>query len=319
MAVPRQNATGYDVQAGYEQQEQRQRLQDRVELLKLRTAFLGLMGFLLLAMAAVMLLNVGPSAIDAVASVLLGAGSVHIPENLYADLSNTSRMPLILQLSFLAVAALGVSAMSRNGMSALHCKLWLVLLVGLAAAALFTQLTLDGNRVSRGPLQSAIDKQDWAEAFRLLPFNTNAMGAAYVQAQIALVQNDAVGAGVQGIKILPLIEQELLRTRADGLSDNGSIYQPTRYFRSDVLRRIDLATYGAAHSELSIKASSETIPVQSSRVAQTARPILTAAVALLALALSTFVLMLWVSMVRRVRTVSAWASMIEQGGADWIL
>lgn len=125
MAVPIQNAAVHDEQVGYEQQEQRQRLQDRVELLKLRTALLGVIGFLLLAMAAVMLLSVGPTAIDAFTSVLIGVGPVHTPENLYADLSNTSRMPLILQLSFLAVAALGVSAMSRDGMSALHCKLWL--------------------------------------------------------------------------------------------------------------------------------------------------------------------------------------------------
>lgn len=309
MAVPRKNATGHDAQAGHEQQEQGQRLQDRVELLKLRTALVGLIGFLLLAMAAVMLLNVGPSAIDAMASVLIGAGSVHIPENLYADLGNTSRMPLILQLSFLAVAALGVSAMSRDGMSGLHCKLWLVLLAGLGGSALFTQLTLDGNRASRNPLQSAVDKKDWAEASRLLPFEANPMGSAYVQAQIALVQNDTVGAGAQGVKVLPLIEQELLRKHADGLPANSSMYQPTRYFRVDVLQRIDLATYGAAHSELSIEPGPGTNSAQSSRVAQITRSMLTVAAALLALALSTFILMLWVSMVRRVKTVSVWASM----------
>lgn len=309
MAVPRQNATGHDEQAGHEQQEQRQRLQDRVELLKLRTALLGLIGFLLLAMAAVMLLNVGPSAIDAIASVLIGAGSVHTPENLYADLGNTSRMPLILQLSFLAVAALGVSAMSRDGMSALHCKLWLVLLTGLGGSALFIQLTMDGSRASRSPLQSAIDKKDWIQASRLLPFEANPMGAAYVQAQIALAQNDTVGAGVQGFKVLPLVEQVLFRKHADGQPTNSLMYQPTRYFRLDVLRRIDLATYGAAHSELSIALGPGTDSAKSSRVAQIVRSMLTAAAALLALALSTFILMLWVTMVRRVKTVSVWASM----------
>ena len=309
MAVPRQNAAGHDVQAGHEQQEQRQRLQDRVELLKLRTALLGLIGFLLLAMAAVMLLNVGSSAIDAIASVLIGAGSVHTPENLYADLDNTSRMPLILQLSFLAVAALGVSAMSRDGMSALHCKLWLVLLTGLGGAALFIQLTLDGSRASRSPLQAAIDKKDWAQASSLLPFEANPIGAAYVQAQIALAQNDTVGAGVQGFKVLPLVEQVLFRKHADGQPTNSLMYQPTRYFRLDVLQRIDLATYGAAHSELSIEPGPGLNSAQSSRVAQITKSILTAAAALLALALSILILTLWVAMVRRVKAVSVWASM----------
>ncbi len=312
MAVPRQNAAVHDVhdvQAGHEQQEQRQLLQDRVELLKLRTALVGIIGFLLLAMAAVMLISVGPSAIDAMASVLIRVGPVHVPENLYADLGTTSRMPLVLQLSFLAVAALGVSAMSRDGMSALHCKLWLVLLAGLGGCALFFQLTMDGSRASRSTLQSAIDKKDWVQASRLLPFEANPMGAAYVQAQIALVQNDTVGAGAQGFKVLPLVEQVLFRKHADGLPANSSMYQPTRYFRVDVLKRIDLATYGAAHSELSIETGPATNSAQSSRVAQITRSILTVAAALLALALSTLALMLWVTMLRRVKAVSLWASM----------
>ena len=130
-----------------------------------------------------------------------------------------------------------------------------------------------------------------------------------MQAQIALVQNDTVGAGVQGVKVLPLIEQVLFRKHADGPLASSLMYQPTRYFRLDVLQRIDLATYGAAHSELSIALGPGTNSAKSSRVAQIARSMLTAAAALLALALSTFILMLWVTMVRRVKTVSVWASM----------
>lgn len=135
------------------------------------------------------------------------------------------------------------------------------------------------------------------------------MGAAYVQAQIALVQNDTLDAGVQGVKVLPLIEQVLFRKQADWPLASSLMYQPTRYFRLDVLQRIDLATYGAAHSELSIALGPLTSFAKSSRVAQIARSMLTAAAALLALALSTLTLMLWVTMVRRVKTVSVWASM----------
>ena len=135
------------------------------------------------------------------------------------------------------------------------------------------------------------------------------MGAAYVQAQIALVQNDVVGAGVQGIKVLPLIEQVLLPRHAGGPPADSSMYQPTRYFRIDVLQRIDLTTYGAAHSEMSIEPGPGLNSAQFSRAAQITRSMLAAAVALFAMALSILILTLWVAMVRRVKTVSVWASM----------
>jgi len=139
-------------------------------LLKLRTALLGVIGFLLLAMAAVMLLGVMPSAIDAFASVLIGVGPVHVPENLFADLSNTSRMPLISQLSFLAVAGLGVSAMSRYSMSALHCKLWLVLLVGLGRGC-FARPSYAGRQSSVAqPIAICTRKKGLGSSFQALAF-----------------------------------------------------------------------------------------------------------------------------------------------------
>ncbi len=291
------------------QAEQHQRLHDRVELLKLRTALVGILGFLLLAMALTALLSFGPQALSAISSLWAGEAQVQVPANLFANMSDTSRWPLVLQLAFLAVAGLGVSAMSRGAMSPLHRKLWLVLLFGLGGAALAMQLSGEGNRAARGHLESALKKQDWAEASKLLPVDSNAIGAAYVQAQIALAQGDAAAARVQGLKFLPDLEQALLRKHPDGPKAGGYLYEPTRDFRALTLKRIDEATYGGMHSEVSIRLQQGQSAAPSGWLARGAKPLLSLAAALVAVCVAALLLLLWYAMVHRVQRVSTWASM----------
>ncbi len=286
----------------YKRHEQSEILMDRVQLLKLRTALVGIAGFLLLTVTLAALIEFFPYALAAIKHLWASDSRVHVPGQLFVNLDSTSRMPWILPLTFLAVAALGVSAMSRDAMTALQRKLWLVLMVLLGSGAVWTQLSADGNRTAQAQLEAALKKQDWSRSAMLLG-GVNTMSAHYVRAQIALAQGDAPGAREQGLKLMPAVDQ-LLMSPPD-------ISRPTLYFRDmrpAVLQRIDLATYGAAHSEVSIALAQGYGAPETSIWVSAIELGLALLASALGLVCAGLTLGLWYRMVQRVRAVRLWTS-----------
>ncbi len=305
MSTSKQDDAANDQAAheAYERHAQNDILMDRVQLLKLRTALVGVLGFLLLATTVAALIAFFPQALAAIKHLWASRSVVHVPGQLFSNLASTTRMPWILPIAFLAVAALGVSAMSRDAMTAFQRKCWLALMVVLGAGAVWTQLSSDGSRTAQAQLEAALKKQDWARAATLLS-GANPRGAEYVLAQIALAQGDAAGAREQGLKLMPAVEQLLMHPQ---LENQSAVF--LREMRPLVLRRIDLATYGAAHSEVSIAlAQGRGTPEPSAwgSAIQLGVALLASAMGLVCAGL---VLGLWYGMVKRVRAVRLWASM----------
>jgi hypothetical protein len=291
-----------------ERAEQRQSLLDRIELLKLRTAAVGVVGFGVFIAALFSVLGQAPWVWTAWQALWVGSSAIHVPASLFAAAEISSRLPAVLQLTFFMVAVLGVSALSRGGMTTLQERAWQAILVIVLCAAAVLQPSRSGDGKAHGELQDALERQDWNMADGLLKRAPDSMKGKYVQAQIAILRADANATREHGLALMVPLEEALLRNHSEGPEAGNYMHASTLEFRLDVLERIDKATYGAAHSELSIARKNSYRTNDDSPLLQAFKRSASLVVATVGLLCSVAVLVLWYRMNNRVGTVRKWAA-----------
>jgi hypothetical protein len=291
-----------------ERAEQRQSLLQRIELLKLRTAGVGIVGFGLFVAALFSLLGQAPLVWAAWQSVGVGLAAIHVPSSLYAVTASSSRGQIVLQWTFFLIAVLGVSALSRGGVTALQERVWQVILVCVLCAAVVSEPSSTGDRKLHGELHRALESQDWDQAAALLLKAPDALKAKYVQAQISHQRADANAIREHGVALMVPLEESLLRMHSEDPADGDYLQASTIEFRLDVLERIDKATYGAAHSELSIARNKSHRTKDDSPWVRAFKSGATFALSIVGLLGSVATLVLWYRMNGRVSVVRKWAT-----------
>ena len=132
-------------------------LQDRLELLRLRTLLVGGLGILALVVGVVTLVGFGSHVVKLVGQALVSnTGGFHVPSNLFQTPPDEAwaRTPVLLQLAFAAIGIAGIAQMTRQVLSRVQVRLWFAVLLGLAALLV---LALKAGNMSSFSLSATYD------------------------------------------------------------------------------------------------------------------------------------------------------------------
>lgn len=283
-------------------------LQDRLELLRLRTLLVGALGIVGLVAGLVALLGYGSQALKLAGQALIfNTEDFHVPGNLFQTPADTSwaRTPVLLQLAFVAIGIGGIGQMTRQVLSTVQIRLWLAVLCGLAIVITYLQSDIGSVwQPAQRDLVKAVRAKEWARVEQLSSTSKNPMAHAYVMAQVGLAKPDPALLQLHGKTLVDRIDDVLMRRGHDldygllGIADE---------FRPQVLKSIDLAVYGAPHTQIGLNLTSEAnaAPQDSARWA-IAGTLLAAGAATAGMGTAIALLMLWRRMTARMRRLRPW-------------
>jgi hypothetical protein len=230
-----------------------QQVQDRIELLRLRTLLVGAVGMLGLVAGGLVVVSATGHALKLAWQVLASdAGRIHVPANLFqapAD-EDWARAPALLQLAFAVIGLGGVVQITRQAISAVQVRVWCGVLLALAAAMAYTQLDLGSLwQAPQRQLMKAVQAQQWDRVEQLSSASHNLAGHAYVMAQVGLVKPDRALLLTHGKPLVDRIDDLLLQRGPE----DTLLLAAADSFSPQVLRDIDVAVYGAPHTEIGLR------------------------------------------------------------------
>jgi hypothetical protein len=231
-------------------------LQDRLELLRLRTLLVGGLGMLGLVAGAVALVGYGSYAVTLVGQMLVGsADAFDVPSNLFQAPADQAwaRTPVLLQLAFAAIGIAGIAQMTRQVLSRVQVNLWFAVLLGLAAGIAYTKS--DFGSVWSSPqreLVSAVRAKEWTRVEQLSSSSQNTLAHAYVMAQVGLAKPDASLLQLHGKPLVDQIDDVLMNRGQDQGAQKRFLLSINDKFRPPILRDIDVAVYGAPHTQIGL-------------------------------------------------------------------
>lgn len=281
-------------------------LLDRLELLRLRTLLVGSLGILGLVACLVALVGHVSNVVTLGGEALLGnAKGFHVPANLFQEATDGSwaRTPFLLQLAFAAIGIGGIVQMTSKVLSKLQVRLWFAVLLCLATCIIYT--TSDFGSVwhtSQRDLVNALRAKEWERAAQLSSTSKNAMSYAYVMAQIGLLKPDARLLELHGKTLVDQIDQVLMHSKQDFEPWQISVLHVTDNFKPKILRDIDVAVYGAPHTEIGLRLAQPAIaatPSTSRSGWGVAHNLLSLLVAAAGIGAAIALLRLWIRMAAR--------------------
>ncbi|MES2584881.1 MAG: hypothetical protein V4627_19305 [Pseudomonadota bacterium] len=288
-------------------------LQDRLELLRLRTLLVGAVGMVGLVAGLVALLGYGSQALKLVGqSLASNAEGIHIPANLFQvpDDEAWARSPVLLQLAFVAIGIAGIAQMTRQVLGTVQVRLWLAVLCGLALGITYMQSDFGSLlHSSQRELVKAVRAKEWARVEQLTATSRNWGAQQYVMAQVGLVKGDANLLQLHGKVLVDRIDDMLMRRGQDRETRDNGLLAGADAFNPRVLQAIDLAVYGAPHTQigLSLAPSSSTQQRDTPQWGWTlVRAVLSMAVAAVGIGAAFGLLMLWRRMTARLRRLRPW-------------
>jgi hypothetical protein len=288
-------------------------LQDRLELLRLRTLLVGALGMLGLVVGLVTLLGYGSQALKLVGQALAsGTDGFHVPANLFQEPADESwaRSPVLLQLAFVAIGIGGIAQMTHQVLSTVQIRVWFAVLVGLAGCITYTQSDVGSLwHSAQRDLVKAVRAKEWARVEQLVANSQNGVARAYVMAQVGLAKQDAGLLQLHGKALVDQIDDMLMRRGQDRESRDRGLLAAADDFKPHILRDIDIAVYGAPHTQigLSLAQSGRTQAQTTSRWGWTlARAVLSMLAAVASIGIAFALLMLWKRMTARLRWLRPW-------------
>jgi hypothetical protein len=290
-----------------------QLLQDRFELLRLRTLLVGALGILGLVVSLVALFGFGSRIFSLLGQALAtNSEGIHVPSNLFQAPVDTAwaRSPILLQLAFVAIGIGGISFMTRQVLSTVQVRLWLVVLGGLALCIVYMQSDIGSVWTSKQrDLVKSIRAKEWTRAEELSSASRNAVGHRYLMAQIGLAKPDVNLLRLHGKVLVDQIDDSILRRVANESGLDGDLMAAAAPFKPQILKAIDIAVYGAAHTQIGlslVQSDSSDKHGDAGLGWALARSVVAVITALLGIGLAFSLLRLWRRMVYRLRRLQPW-------------
>jgi hypothetical protein len=230
-----------------------QQVQDRIELLRLRTLLVGALGMIGLVAGGTVVVAATGHVLKLAWQVLASdSGRIHVPANLFqvpAD-GTWARSPALLQLAFAVIGLAGIVQITRQAISVVQVRVWCGVLLCLAAAMAYFQFDLGSLwQAPQRQLMKAVKAQEWDRVEQLSSASHNLAGHAYVMAQIGLVKHDRALLLAHGKPLVDRIDNLLLQRGAE----DTQLLAAADGFSPQVLRDIDVAVYGAPHTEIGLR------------------------------------------------------------------
>ena len=290
---------------------QAQLLLDRLELLRLRTLLVGALGMLGLVAGLVASAGFANSLLKGLLQGLApGAAGLHVPANMFQLPAQWewTRAPVLLQLAFAAIGIGGIVQMTRQVLSAVQVRLWFAVLLGLAAGIAYTQADLGSVwHPSQRELVEAVQAKEWARVEQLSATSKNPLAHAYVMAQVGLVKPDAGLLQLHGKTLIDQVDDTLMHRGQDREARDFQLLSATSEFRPQILSALDVAIYGAPHTEIGLRlAQAEPSAKASQGVWALAPSLLGFGVAAAGIAAAFALLGLWRRMRSRLHRLRLW-------------
>jgi hypothetical protein len=290
-----------------------QLLLDRFELLRLRTLLVGALGIIGLVVSLVALFGFGSKIFGLIGQALAAnSQGIHVPSNLFQAPVDSSwaRSPVLLQLAFVAIGIGGIAFMTRQVLSTVQVRLWLVVLGGLALCIVYMQSDVGSVwHAKQRDLVKSIRAKEWGRVEELSSASSNVVGHRYVMAQIGLVKPDAELVRLHGKVLVDQLDDSMLRRVPNEAGSDSSLLTAAEPFKPQILKAIDVAVYGAAHTQigLSLMQSDSSEKYGHAGVGWAlARSVVVVITALLGIGLAFTLLRLWRRMVHRLRRLQPW-------------
>lgn len=291
-----------------------QLLQDRFELLRLRTLMVGTLGMLGLVVGLVALTGYGSHAVKLVVEGLASTTEgFHVPANLFQPSKDESwaRTPVLLQLAFAVIGVGGVVQMSRQVLTTLEIRLWFAVLLALAAGIIYMQSDIGSVwHAAQRELVNAVRAKEWARVEQLSATSHNSAAHAYVMAQVGLAKPDPVLLQLHGKVLVDQIDDMLLHRQ----SLDNSLLLAADEFKPEVLSGIDVAVYGAPHTEIGLrlaKSVSTDTGATSKRGGALVLKLLRTSMSAVGLGVAGALLLLWKRMTSRLHRLRPWLMPLE--------
>jgi hypothetical protein len=235
---------------------QAQLLHARLEMLRLRTLGVGALAILILVLGLTTGAGHASAALKTLVQVLFNATEgVHVPANMFqapADWAWT-RSPVLLQLAFVVIGIGGIVQMTRQVLGAVQVRLWVAVLLGLSCGIVYTNSDLGSVwQAQQRELVKTVRAKDWARVEQLSSTSRNSLAHAYVMAQVGLAKPDAVLLQLHGKALVDQIDDTLMRRGQDREARDFQVFSAGSEFEPRVLRDLDVAVYGAPHTEIGL-------------------------------------------------------------------
>lgn len=231
-------------------------LQERLELLRLRTLLVGALGIVGLVAGLVALLGYGSQALQLLGQALVfNTEGFHVPGNLFQVPADESwaRSPVLLQLAFVAIGIAGISQMTRQVLGKVQVRLWLAVLCGMALGITYMQSDMGSLwHPAQRELVQAVRAKEWTRVEQLSSTSKNPTAHAYVMAQVGLAKPDPALLQLHGKPLVDRIDDMLMRRGQDREARDNGLLGVADAFKPQILRDIDLAVYGAPHTQIGL-------------------------------------------------------------------
>jgi hypothetical protein len=290
-------------------------LQDRFELLRLRTLLVGSLGIVVLIFSLVALFGYGSRALSLLGQAIsMGTDEFHVPNNLFQKPADTSwsRTPFLLQIAFVVIGISGISYMTRQVLSTLQIRVWLAVLFGLAVCIIYMQSNVGSVwNSSQRDLVKAVRAKEWTLVEQLSSGSQNQVGHNYVMAQIGLVKPDDKLLQLHGKTLVDKLDDMLMRRGSHIEAFDSGLLSVADEFKPKVLGAIDMAIYGSAHTQIGLSlAQSATMQENNSGSWGWAltKTIFEMLIALVGIVIALLLLRLWRLMTRRLRWLRPWVA-----------
>ena len=287
-------------------------LQERLELLRLRTLLVGALGIVGLVAGLVALLGFGSQALKLLGQALVfNTEGFHVPGNLFQAPADQSwaRSPVLLQLAFVAIGIAGISQMTRQVLGKVQVHLWLTVLCGLALGIIYTQSDMGSLwHASQRELVQAVRAKEWARVEQLSSTSQNPAAHAYVMAQVGLAKPDPALLQLHGKPLVDRIDDMLMRRGQDREARDNGLLSVADAFEPQTLRDIDLAVYGAPHTQigLSLAPTATAVRQASAKGWAMAGSLVATVVAVAGTGAAIALLLLWRRMTARLLWLRPW-------------
>jgi hypothetical protein len=288
-------------------------LQDRFELLRLRTLFVGGLGVLVFIFSLVALLGFGSRFFSLLGQVLTtGNDGFHVPGNLFQKPADAawSRTPALLQIAFVVVGISGISYMTRQVLSSWQVRAWLAVLVLLSLSIIYTQSDVGSVwHSSQRVLVKAVHSKEWSVVEQLSSTSQNTLAHNYVMAQVGLIKPDNVLLQLHGKELVDKVDDLVMRRGLYAENMDSSSLKVADEFKPHILKMIDVSIYGAAHTQIGISLEQPNGLQKHnspSRGWTMARSLLEMLGALAGIGVATALFFLWRLMARRLRWLRPW-------------
>jgi hypothetical protein len=284
-------------------------LQDRLELLRLRTLLVGAIGIVGLLVCLVALISFGNQAVSLVGEWFSkDTGGVHVPRNLFQSTAEAAlvRGPMLLKIGFVVIGVGGMVYMTRQALSAFQVRGWLTVMALIGFTNLYAQWDMGSVwRTEHRDVVRAVKAKEWTRVDQISSGSQNTMGYRYVIAQVGLVKPDAALVQLHGKALVDEINDLVLSHGTGDYTGGESLLKAADPFKPQVLAAIDAAVYGAPHTEIGLKVA-QTARSGSGGGGAFIRSTLVLVGAVLGLIASVGLLVLWRSMARRLRWLRPW-------------